>query len=58
MEEWGFSFTEELMATEDRGSFGGRDLRDKPWRQTSTAAGDGLFAAIAVENYLEELKRG
>jgi thioredoxin reductase len=45
------------MATEDRSNFAG-DVRCKPWRQINTAVGDGPVAAIAVENYLEELERG
>jgi thioredoxin reductase len=33
-------------------------VRSKLVRQISTAVGDGTVAAIAVERYLEELKRG
>ncbi|MHB9072540.1 MAG: NAD(P)/FAD-dependent oxidoreductase [Desulfobaccales bacterium] len=58
MDGWGCIFTGELMAAEDRGIFADRDVRCKPWRQISTAVGDGSVAAIATENYLEELKRG
>ena len=46
------------MATEYPGIFAARDVRGKPWRQVSTAVGDGSVAAIAVENYLEDLKQG
>ena len=46
------------MATEIPGIFAAGDVRSKLWRQISTAVGDGTVAAIAVENYLEELKRG
>jgi hypothetical protein len=45
------------MATDDRSNFA-EDARYKPWRQINTVVGDGPVAAIAVENYLEELKRG
>ena len=58
MDEWGFLFTDGIMATEIPGIFAAGDVRSKLWRQISTAVGDGSVAAIAAENYLEELKRG
>jgi thioredoxin reductase (NADPH) len=58
MDEWGFLFTDVIMATEIPGIFAAGDVRAKLWRQISTAVGDGSVAAIAAENYLEELKRG
>jgi thioredoxin reductase (NADPH) len=58
MDEWGFLFTDVIMATEYPGIFAAGDVRSKLWRQISTAVGDGSVAAIAAENYLEELKRG
>ena len=54
----GFIFTDLIMATEIPGIFAAGDVRSKLWRQISTAVGDGSVAAIAAENYLEELKRG
>jgi len=58
LDEWGFIFTDVIMATEIPGIFAAGDVRSKLWRQISTAVGDGSVAAIAAENYLEELKRG
>ena len=58
LDEWGFLFTDVIMATEIPGIFAAGDVRSKLWRQISTAVGDGSVAAIAAENYLEELKRG
>ena len=58
MDEWGFLFTDAIMATKTPGIFAAGDVRAKLWRQISTAVGDGSVAAIAAENYLEELKRG
>jgi thioredoxin reductase (NADPH) len=58
MDEWGFLLTDEVMATNIPGIFAAGDIRAKLWRQISTAVGDGSVAAIAAENYLEELKGG
>lgn len=58
MDEFGFIFTDEIMATDIPGIFAAGDVRCKLWRQIATAVGDGSVAAIAAENYLEELKRG
>ena len=58
LDEYGFLFTDVTMATEIPGIFAAGDVRSKLWRQISTAVGDGSVAAIAAENYLEELKRG
>ncbi len=58
LDEWGFLFTDPIMSTEIPGIFAAGDVRSKLWRQISTAVGDGSTAAIAAENYLEELKRG
>ena len=58
LDEWGFIFTDPIMATDYPGIFAAGDVRCKFWRQISTAVGDGSVAAIAAENYLEELKRG
>jgi thioredoxin reductase (NADPH) len=57
-DEWGFIFTDVIMATDIPGIFAAGDVRCKLWRQISTAVGDGSVAAIAAENYLEELKQG
>jgi thioredoxin reductase (NADPH) len=58
LDEWGFIFTDTIMATGYPGIFAAGDVRSKLWRQISTAVGDGSIAAIAAENYLEKLKQG
>jgi thioredoxin reductase (NADPH) len=58
VDEFGFIFTDVIMATNIPGIFAAGDVRCKLLRQISTAVGDGSVAAIAAENYLEELKRG
>jgi thioredoxin reductase (NADPH) len=58
MDEWGFIFTNDLMATQTPGIYAAGDVRAKLWRQISTAVGDGAMSAIAAEEYLEALKRG
>jgi thioredoxin reductase (NADPH) len=58
LDAWGFLVTDDIMATKIPGIFAAGDVRVKLWRQISTAVGDGSVAAIAAENYLEELKRG
>jgi thioredoxin reductase (NADPH) len=58
LDEWGFVFTDINMATDIQGLFAAGDVRSKLERQISTAVGDGTVAAIAVERYLEALKRG
>ncbi len=58
LDEWGFVFTDVNMATAIPGIFAAGDVRSKLERQISTAVGDGTVATIAVERYLEDLKRG
>ncbi len=58
LDQWGFIFTDVSLATTIPGIFAAGDVRSKLVRQISTAVGDGTVAAIAVERYLEELKRG
>jgi thioredoxin reductase (NADPH) len=53
LDEWGFVFTDEKMATDVPGIFAVGDVRHKLLRQIATAVGDGATAAFAAENYLE-----
>ncbi|MEJ2672423.1 MAG: thioredoxin-disulfide reductase, partial [Deltaproteobacteria bacterium] len=53
VDEFGFIFTDVIMATNIPGIFAAGDVRCKLLRQISTAVGDGSVAAIAAENYLE-----
>lgn len=58
MDEWGFIFTNEDMATKIPGIFAAGDVRVKNLWQIATAVGDGAVAATAAEQYLQSLKRG
>lgn len=58
LDEWGFIFTDMVMATNIPGIFAAGDVRAKLERQITTAVGEGTVAALAAERYLEELKRG
>ena len=52
----GYIVTDDRMATNIEGIFACGDVRRKLLRQVVTAAGDGATAAIAVQEYLENLK--
>jgi thioredoxin reductase (NADPH) len=52
LDDWGFIFTDDHMATAIPGIFAAGDVRHKLLRQISTAVGDGATAAFAAENYL------
>ncbi|MBM4275016.1 MAG: thioredoxin-disulfide reductase [Deltaproteobacteria bacterium] len=58
MDEWGFIFTDEQMATDIPGVFAVGDVRHKLLRQIATAVGDGAIAAFAAEHYLAAHHRG
>jgi len=58
MDEWGFIFTDEQMATDIPGIFAVGDARHKLLRQIATAVGDGAIAAFAAEHYLTGLSKG
>ena len=57
MDEWGFIFTDQDMATPIPGVFAAGDVRSKKLWQIATAVGDGAIAADSVEHYLETLRR-
>ena len=52
VDDGGFVFTDDHMATAIPGIFAAGDVRHKLLRQISTAVGDGATAAFAAENYL------
>ena len=54
-DETGFILTNENMETSVPGVFAAGDIRSKPWRQISTAVGEGATASFFVERYLENL---
>jgi len=49
----GFIITDGDMKTSVPGVFAAGDVRSKPWRQISTAVGEGATACFSVEKYLE-----
>jgi len=56
-DENGFVITDEKMETSVPGVFAAGDIRSKPWRQISTAVGEGATASFYAEKYLEDLQQ-
>ena len=54
LDDDGFVITDENMRTSVPGVFAAGDIRSKPWRQISTAVGEGATASFGVEKYIEE----
>ncbi|MBE6050605.1 MAG: thioredoxin-disulfide reductase [Clostridium sp.] len=50
----GYIITDELMKTNVRGVFAAGDVRDKVYRQITTAVADGTIAALEVEKYINK----
>lgn len=57
LDEWGFIFTDQEMATKVPGIFAAGDVRAKNLWQIATAVGDGAVAANSAEHYLQSLKQ-
>ncbi len=55
LDETGFVITNDRMETSVPGVFAAGDMRSKPWRQISTAVGEGAEASFSAERYLENL---
>jgi thioredoxin reductase (NADPH) len=57
-DESGFVISDAKMETSVPGVFAAGDIRSKPWRQISTAVGEGATASFYAEKYLEDLNQG
>jgi thioredoxin reductase (NADPH) len=53
----GYIITDENMQTNIRGVYAAGDVREKQFRQITTAVADGTIAALAAEKYIVESKR-
>lgn len=53
----GYIKTDELMRTNIPGVFAAGDVREKEYRQITTAVADGTIAALEAEKYIEVSKR-
>lgn len=53
----GYVLTDENMATNVKGVYAAGDVREKQFRQITTAVADGTIAALAAEKYLAEVNR-
>ena len=54
LDDEGFVITDENTRTSVPGVFAAGDIRSKPWRQISTAVGEGATASFWAEKYIEE----
>lgn len=54
----GYILTDENMRTNVKGVYGAGDVREKAFRQITTAVADGTIAALDAEKYIVESKRG
>jgi thioredoxin reductase (NADPH) len=57
LDDRGFVITNHRMETSSPGVFAAGDVRSKPWRQISTAVGEGAEASFSAERYLENLQQ-
>ncbi len=53
----GYIITDENMKTNVKGVFAAGDVREKEFRQITTAVADGTIAALAVERFIMEKRR-
>ena len=57
LDKEGFVITDDGTRTSVPGVFAAGDVRSKPWRQISTAVGEGATASFGAEKYIEEGSR-
>lgn len=53
----GYIITDESMQTNIKGVYGAGDVREKQFRQITTAVADGTIAALSAEKYILEKKK-
>lgn len=53
LDKEGFVITDDTTRTSVPGVFAAGDIRSKPWRQISTAVGEGATASFLAEKYIE-----
>ena len=56
LNKWGEILTKEDMSTSIEGVYAAGDSRAKRFRQITTAVSDGTIAALAVSNYINDLR--
>ncbi|WP_415876311.1 thioredoxin-disulfide reductase [Clostridium sp.] len=52
LNEWGYILTDEKMRTNIKGVYAAGDVRDKMFRQITTATADGTIAALMAERFI------
>ena len=52
LNEWGYIKTDETMRTNIKGVYAAGDIRDKMFRQITTATADGTIAALMAERFI------
>ena len=56
LNQYGYIVTDENMRTNIEGVYAAGDVREKEYRQITTAVADGTIAALDVEKYISNLK--
>lgn len=57
LNDQGYILTDDSMSTNIRGVYAAGDVREKKFRQITTAVADGTIAALAAEKYITEFNR-
>ncbi|HCL58156.1 MAG TPA: thioredoxin-disulfide reductase [Spirochaetia bacterium] len=57
LNQWGYIPANEKMETEIPGVFAAGDIKDKQYRQITTAVSDGTIASLNAEKYIRGLKK-